>query len=157
MAALSVGLVFGAGRAEASCVEPVTAEGAVTEVSPSDSLTRSYLAEIVESKDGRLLDIRKFGRFRFFNGSIGFGSSVFRFDTATGAMDLVEFSLDGYKDNVKKISGSLLKEGSPLVNGTFGIYDFGAVRNYLIVNYMTGEVWHVWAVMPDQSWIHKIE
>lgn len=146
---------------------PAPAEGATIamnaalsmnmDMSQYDSLSvNTFRAEIVESKEGKILDIRRFERFSFFQTDAF--NAIIRLDTSTGALDIIICSSDRFRDQIFPITGKLVSDGSTTANGTFGIVALNSYRNFLLVNYLSGETWHViWGTSPERCSIEKME
>lgn len=148
-------------------ISPAPAEGAAIAMSAAlpmnmdmsqyDSLSvNTFRAEIVESKEGKILDVRRFERFSFFQTDAF--NAIIRLDTSTGALDIIICSSDRFRDQIFPIAGKLVSDGSTSANGTFGIVALNSYRNFLLVNYLSGETWHViWGTSPERCSIEKME
>ena len=127
------------------------------DMSQYDSLSvNTFRAEIVESKEGKILDVRRFERFSFFQTEAF--NAIIRLDTSTGAFDIIICSSDRFRDHIFPVAGKLVSDGSTTANGTFGIVALNSYHNFLLVNYLSGETWHViWGTSPERCSIEKME
>lgn len=82
---------------------------------------------------------------------------LLRLDTATGRVDIMQWSLDKEKEFINDINSEDLSLSYTLKNGTFELYPTKNMYQFILMDKTNGRCWHLqWGVKISERWIRRM-